>query len=153
MKKTFQIISEEVRDRAASFIAALSDFKKPVEVTVKTAVETRSLRQNRLYWRWIGAITDQTGMHRAEIHEDFKRRLLHPIIIETDPDYNEMVSAVRYFARKDKKRAEVIGKQVIKMLSTTRIDVEQMNFYMREVDGYCLSNGISLPLDRQTYES
>ena len=50
-----------------------------VQVTIEPYKESRSLAQNRLYWRWIGQIAAATGHSKREIADYYQSELLEPV--------------------------------------------------------------------------
>lgn len=46
------------------------------QVEVKKYVKDRSVQQNRLYWKWLGEISDFTGDTKDDLHDKFAAKLL-----------------------------------------------------------------------------
>lgn len=52
------------------------DLKKPWALEIKEYKPQRTAAQNRLYWKWLGELSEQTGHDTEELHEYMKRRFL-----------------------------------------------------------------------------
>ncbi len=48
---------------------------------IEPEVNTRSLSQNKLYWKFLGVIEFETGQNADDMHEYFRRKLLLPKFI------------------------------------------------------------------------
>lgn len=87
MPQTLIITNEQSRQRAVTFVAALS-LDKQWEIAIKRHRKRRTLAQNSLYHAWVAVVTDHvsgyTGYEKDEVHEYFKQRFLEPKIIEID---------------------------------------------------------------------
>src|SRR4051794_28060168 len=46
------------------------------EIVIRPFKSSRSLAQNRLYWKWLTILANETGHDSEELHEYFKRRFL-----------------------------------------------------------------------------
>lgn len=51
---------------------------------IEQEVTTRSLNQNRLYWKFLGIIEIETGQNADDMHEYFRRKLLPPKFIKVN---------------------------------------------------------------------
>ena len=114
------IRDEASRARIAERIACLP-LDKPTAVTIGPLKDTRSLRQNRLYWKWIGIIARHEGSTPATVHEVLQKALSVPIV-------------------------EQFRGQIVERWSTKEKTVAEMAEYMEAVDRWAASEcGIVLP--------
>lgn len=144
MKKTVIVRTEELRARVFHLISSIP-LDVAHEVIIKPFKESRSLRQNSLYWKWITIIAADLGDTKEDRHLDYKKRFLVPIFIRDDPDYAEMVEAVRNVWRSGMKdQARLLEKVIIKRTSTTDANTAQMAEYMRDIDMEASGLGIYL---------
>lgn len=93
-------------------------FDKPMVVIVKRARKHRSLKANRLYWKWLSCIEEETGNEREDLHEYFKERYLD-------------------------RTKEIFGEPVFG--STARLDSKAFATYMEKVRRFALELNIFLP--------
>jgi len=85
--------------------------------------DDRSLRQNALYWKWLGIIGNEIGYHKNEMHEIFLEKFA-PI----------------------KTMRNLEGKPVQKPTRTSEMKVEQMSDYMTAIDRFAAQElNINLP--------
>lgn len=49
---------------------------------IEQEVSTRTLSQNKLYWKFLGIIEMETGNNADDLHELFRRTMLRPKIIK-----------------------------------------------------------------------
>lgn len=92
-------------------------------LTVQKAKESRSLEQNKLYWKWIGIISEDLGYYPEELHEAFIDQFA-PVYTTRDLD----------------------GKPKQKRTRTSKMSVEQMGKYMDRISHFCAEHSIRLPL-------
>jgi hypothetical protein len=80
MTQALVISCEGSRQRAAEHIANLCLDDRQWDVTVERHRKTRTLSQNRLYWKWVtgiaSAVSEHTGYEPEDVHEYFKQRFL-----------------------------------------------------------------------------
>lgn len=69
----------------------------------------RTLSQNKLYWKYLGIIEDETGNNADYLHELFRRTLLPPKFIT------------------------VMGKEIKIPMSTTDLDSKEFTIYMDKI--------------------
>lgn len=105
------------------FIAELwkLDLTKAYRVTIVQWRESRSNKQNQMYWKWLGEISKQQNISSdPEIwHEIFKKYYCPEKVI------NEYVS----------------------IKSTKKLDLGEMHFYLNKIERYCMDRGylITIP--------
>ena len=138
------INSNEVKSRALYMINNL-DVEKPREVLIRDHKADRSAAQNSLMWKWITVIGNDLGETKDELHERYKGQFLVPIYERDDPEYAEMISALRDLYQRDKIATNILYKQVVKLTSTTKASVKQMTEYLGEIEGEARSLNIHLP--------
>lgn len=66
------------QDSLQSVLSSLANFtvKEKMELIVRPFKSTRSQAQNRLYWKWMKFLADETGHDKDEMHEFFKHKFL-----------------------------------------------------------------------------
>lgn len=145
MNKTIIIHTDQLRARAAEILATIP--LSPVhEIVFKEHKESRSVRQNALMWRWLTIIGNELGNTKDEQHRYYKEAFLVPIYTRDNPEYAEMVEAVkRVRSTGMAQEADALKKQIIEMTSTTDCDTKQMAEYMRDIDHHAASLDIMLP--------
>lgn len=92
-------------------------------ITVQKAKKSRSLEQNKLYWKWIAIISEELGYYPEELHEAFTDQFA-PIYTTRGLD----------------------GKPKQKRTRTSQMSVEQMSKYMDRISHFCAEHSIKLPL-------
>lgn len=92
------------------------------EVTVEKWKDSRSLRQNNLYWKWLTIIGNELGYYKDEIHELF---------IEEFAD----IYTIR----------DLDGKPKQKRYRTSKMNVQQMSRYMNRIEQFAAEYSIQLP--------
>lgn len=129
------------------FIGALSRDKQ-WEVVIRPYRRDRSKAQNRIMWKWLTIIGNDLGYGKEEMHEDFKRRFLVPIMIRDDEQFAAMWTAVSDADN------EELYQGVVKLLSTTVLNTAQFAEYLTDIERAAYELGIALPTgDDQYYEA
>ena len=128
MKKTITIKNEETRQHAIKVISEL-----PLDhiVEIKPLKKQRSLEQNAYYWKLLRVIGADTGYSPDELHTEMKRRFLLPMLIEKEPELEEMAMAHE--------------SALSRVLSTTVLSVREFSQYIQYVEELAVSLGIRLP--------
>ena len=108
------IILREQRQKDHAIRAILElDISGPLlAVEIKPHVNSRSLRQNRLYWKWIGEICEIRGWGLNVTHEALRDNFI-PVRVELGPN-----GPVEYRP------------------STTKLTTKQMSEYMEKVSAH-----------------
>jgi hypothetical protein len=97
------------------------------EVIIRKAKSKRSLQANKLYWKWLQYLADETGYTREQWHEYFKAKFIAP--------KTEMITMF------DKTVPE-------KPVTTTRESVKEFTEYLNEIELWVMDNmGYSFPQD------
>tara|TARA_R110000751_G_scaffold37511_2_gene90894 strand:+ start:1553 stop:1936 length:384 start_codon:yes stop_codon:yes gene_type:complete len=119
MSDKIYIREERHRNHAIETIKAL-DIATVYEVTIKPYKRNRSLEQNSLMWKWYSIIADDLGYTTEEIHEEFMRKLLIPITMQTPSG-------------------------MVEVYSTKKLKVKEMTAYLEGIERTATEMGISLP--------
>ena len=97
-------------------------------IEIKDDKDSRSVKQNRLYWEWINVIGNELGYTKAETHILFRDKFL---------GYNELTT---------KK-----GATIKELKSTTKLKVGEMKDYLEQIDIFVSEYGIMLPRPEDLY--
>ena len=119
MSDKIYIREERQRNHALDTIKAL-DIATVYEVTIKPYKRNRSLEQNSLMWKWYSIIADDLGYTTEEIHEEFMRKLLIPITMQTPSG-------------------------MVEVYSTKKLKVKEMTAYLEGIERTATEMGIALP--------
>ena len=119
MSDKIYIREERHRNHALDTIKAL-DIATVYEVTIKPYKRNRSLEQNSLMWKWYSIIADDLGYTTEEIHEEFMRKLLIPITMQTPSG-------------------------MVEVYSTKKLKVKEMTAYLEGIERTATEMGIALP--------
>lgn len=117
---------------------------KPLIVTITNKLEERSSAQNRLYWKWMTQFADHVGSTKEEQHVFFKRKFLISIFKRDDAEYSEMCGAITALKQNECAEYRAIAEHVIKLTSTKKCTVKQMNEYLNQIEAFCLMHGAKL---------
>ena len=152
-RRTFTIRSKKVIKNLTAFLES-----QPIEPTLEVAVyehkQDRSILQNSLLWLWITIIADEMGLTKEDVHNDLKKRLLVPIYERDEPGFAAMINAVRkVHTIGHKEEAAAMGKQIVKLTSTTGATVKQFTEYLKEIEKDMTGKGIILPRPEDRYFS
>lgn len=145
--KTRSFKIESIRDiqRITALISSNIEHA-PLEIIVRKYQKDRSALQNSYYWKILTILADDYGMLKDEVHEMYKRRYLVRIFERDDPGYSEMIDAIRRVNTEGfQQQAKVMGKQIVKLTSTTAASVSQMREYINDIIKHATSQGIGLP--------
>ncbi len=127
------IITDEAgRQEALNDIAHLELDGKQWEVSVKRHRKRRSLKQNRLYFKWCGEVAEHvveyTGYETDEIHEFFKQNFLPG------------------------RRIEIEGMEAVRF-TTTKLNTKEMSEYCNRIYRWASTElGLALPLPPEIIE-
>jgi len=97
-------------------------------IEIKDDKDSRSVKQNRLYWEWINVIGNELGYTKDETHILFRDKFL---------GYNELTT---------KK-----GATIKELKSTTKLKVGEMKDYLEQIDIFVSEYGIMLPRPEDLY--
>lgn len=145
--RSFILRSPEIQARAAEYMRSRPICQdKPVEVVFRDYAASRSAQQNALMWRWLTIIGNELGESKDAVHELYKDRYLVSIYERDNPEYAEMVQALRAVWQQGmKKEALDLRKRIVALTSTTTATVKQMSEYMNEIERDAVQLGIRLP--------
>ena len=145
MKQRIIIVSEEHRHRAMEILKSLP--LSPVhEINIKEYKRNRSLEANALYWQWLTIIGAELGEEKETLHEIYKDKYLVNIYERDNPDYAEMVQALREVWKHGmKEEAVALRRKIVALTSTTDATTAQMSEYMTSVEHDAASLAINLP--------
>lgn len=151
IRQTFNLCNQQVLSNCYSFIAEhyqQQDDSKRLTATIELMDKNkaRSLAQNRLYWQWVGYLSDKLGDTREELHTRLKWQFLRPIYLRDDRGFAEMMLSVdEYRSQASKSEFAVLAKGVSSLMSTTKASVKQMSEYMDAIDKFYYAQGYALP--------
>lgn len=117
---------------------------KPLIVTITNKQEDRSNAQNRLYWKWMTQFADYVGSTKEAQHLFFKRRFLISIFKRDDAEYSQMCASISALKQNECEEYKAIANHVIKLTSTKKCSVKQMNEYLNQIEAFCLMHGAKL---------
>lgn len=146
----FRLVNGDVAENCFKAIekAVADSLNTPNKVIVTIGVDddkARSKAQNRLYWRWLHELEQQTGQDGEWYHLDFKRRFLARIYARDDGDFAEMAQSIkRCKGVINDNLYENIAMSVIKNITTTTATVKQFAEYLTKIEYWAVANGLTL---------
>ena len=149
-KQSFRLVSPEVADNCfraiQQAVSETLDTKHKVIVTIGIDDDkTRSLAQNRIYWKWLHELETQTGQDDNWYHLHFKRLFLSAIYARDDGEYAEMAESIRQCKGLiDDEHYERISMGVIKNISTTKANTKQFAEYLNKIEVWSVANGLKV---------
>ncbi|MCK5606521.1 hypothetical protein KAR91_31755 [Candidatus Pacearchaeota archaeon] len=153
-KETFVIKTIEDTVSCTAWIKELFALHGSLEVIVSTETRTRSVLQNSLYWLWVTQISTHLGLLKDETHEMLKRRFAVSIFSRDNPDYLEMVVAVKAIRKQGMEGyAEALAREISRLTSTTDFSVDQMREYLTDIEHYAAEIGAQLSFPEDLYNS
>jgi len=97
-----------------------------VIVEMKPDVHSRSTKQNALYWKWLGVLTE-TGNTQGALHQYLAQEYLSPVA------------------------EDIQGQTVLVIKSTTTLSVKEFAEYLEHVQQFADSLGCILPKPEDLY--
>ncbi len=88
-------------ERMTRAIQAVVESGNMAHIKVQPKKETRSLAQNRLYWRWVGQIAKQTGHSKRDVADYYQSELLEPVITEFNGKATESIRSTKDLSVED----------------------------------------------------
>jgi len=141
----FRLTSDEVRDNCIkTMYLAHQDSEEVLEVVIQPEQRKRSLAQNRLYWLWMKHIADHVGDVDSGIHYDFKRRFLLKIYYRDSNSFAAMCDSIKALQDLDLQHYDMIAKEVVSLVSTTKATDKQMSEYLDDIYRFCYAQGLFL---------
>ena len=97
-----------------------------VIVEMKPDVQSRSTKQNALYWKWLGVLTE-TGNSQGALHQYLAQEFLSPVA------------------------EDIQGQTVLVIKSTTTLTVKEFAEYLSRVEEFADGLGCILPRPEDLY--
>lgn len=145
MKAKVTIISEFQRSHAIELIRQIP-LDVVHEISIQPHKKDRSASQNALYWQWLTIIGNELGESKEDVHERYKDSFLVHIYERDNPEYAEMVQALRsVWSKGMKQEAIYLRKKIVALTSTTTATVAQMSEYMNSIENHAVTLSIILP--------
>lgn len=108
--------------------------------------QKRTTALNRLMWMWLTEIGDHYGLISEEAHAYFKERYLLNIMYRDDPSFARMSDAIKNVKDNSPDDYHLIRKQVIDLVSTTKLNVDQMLEYLGKIKIFAHHEGINITI-------
>lgn len=143
------ITTPQTRQEVIEAINGLPDGKWTVKIWPWSQKKTTA--QNRLLWKWNTEIGEHFGMESEEMHLYLKEHLLLTILYRDDPGFARMADAIKKVKSTSKDDYHFMRAEVIKLVSTTKLDSKQMTEYLNKVRRFGHENGaeITIPPDKE----
>ena len=128
MKRVIERIKEKRNIIETMVVSHFSEFPEDDNaiIEIKQNLDSRSTKQNRLYWQWIKVMTE-TGYTKDEMHSILRDKFL---------GYEEVTTKTN----------------VIRVLrSTTDLKVGEFKDYLEQIDIFASEYGIVLPRPEDLY--
>jgi len=107
--------------------------------------KARSALQNGLYWHWVTRISQYQGEEKEQVHAGLKALFLMRIYERDDPlGFGEMMLSLRLAYKQDNDVGGKLHRHVVKLTSTTKATVKQMQEYLTEVERYGVKLGADM---------
>ena len=148
--QTIKLATEEDRRRAIHVLRHIDiSADAPVQLTVSAWKRSRSVDQNRLYWKWLSIMAPDLGYEStADLHDALKLKYAVPLLIESDEDYAAGVVALKAsLARADDAEALTLRRFVVRLTSTSALSVKQMTQYLEAIEVFAADIGIKLTVN------
>lgn len=145
MNETFLLIDDRsVRDVNAAIITVM-EFEQPHEVVVRDLKKSRTLKQNKLMWKWLTFLGKQWGDTKDYYHLYYKDKFLVSIYERDNPEYSQMISNIRDVYRSGMRtKAVELRNQIVKLTSTRDASTKQMAEYLTNIDHDAQEQGVVL---------
>jgi hypothetical protein len=122
------------------------------EVIIQEYSENRSMKQHRLYWKWVTEIANHMGIGKDEMHFAFKEKYAVPIYIRDDEGFATMVDAVKQVRRQGMNReADKIKHRIVELTSTTDFTVKQMMEMLNSIEQWAGEIGAEITFPEDLY--
>lgn len=141
----FRLVNDEVRDNCVkAMYLAHEDSDEVLEVILQPESRKRSLAQNRLYWEWLTQAANEWGDVKEGVHYDFKRRFLLKIYYRDSNSFAAMCDSIKALQDLDLQHYDMIAKEVVALVSTTKATDKQMSEYLDDIYRFCYTQGLLL---------
>lgn len=113
--------------------------------------QKRTTALNRLMWMWLTEIGKKYGWTKEDAHTYFKERYLLNILYREDPSFARMSDAIKNVKDDSPDDYHLIRKQVIDLVSTADLKVNQMLEYLDNIKMFAHHEGvnITIPPDKE----
>ncbi len=130
MKRIIERTKEKRHIVESMIVSHFSQFPEDEKaiIEIKQDKDSRSTKQNRLYWEWVSVISSELGYTKDETHMLLRDKFL---------GYNEVTP---------KK-----GDTIRELRSTTKLKVGEFKDYLEEIDMFVAQYGIILPRPEDLY--
>jgi len=103
-------------------------------IEIKKDTATRSVKQNKLYWMWLGVIEDETGMPRLDYFEN-----------------NKWSKGLHTRLKCDHLEKQFYEDNSVKIPSTKKLNTKEFTNYLERIDMAMAEMGIVLPHPEDLY--
>jgi hypothetical protein len=110
-----------------SFFKEFPEESKAI-IEIKQDKDSRSTKQNRLYWEWVSVFSAETGYHKDEMHMILVDKFLGSIQITTKK-----------------------GKSISTLRSTKDLKLNEFKEYLEQIDIFAAGYSIVLPRTEDLY--
>ena len=117
---------EKIEAGIKLFLTTNPDVERFV-IEIKEDKDSRSTKQNRLYWEWCGLIGESLGYNKDEVHVLLGDKFLDKIIVQGK------------------------HKTIEQIPSTTTLKVSEFKEYLEQIDMMMAEYGIMLPRPEDLY--
>lgn len=165
----FKIVDGQKEFENMADYLALTDLPENIRhvMTIQryNASDMRTVKQNRLYWKWLTLIADFLGDSKADLHFTYKKMFLVKIFERDDEVFATMVNSIRkVYSTGEKKMAEGMHDFIVDNASTTKATSKQFTEYLKDIeqfsihdhkftlphpDEYWIAMGIKQPVNNQ----
>ncbi len=119
--------SRDAADRAIKRISSIN-LDGGLEMVIQKHRPDRSLAQNRLYWKWISVIANETGNDPDALHDHFRSKFLGARLVD------------------------VLGQRRAVLPTTTKLSVKDFTMYLERIESFASTEiGITLPQPDDCY--
>ncbi|MBT8449087.1 MAG: recombination protein NinB [Gammaproteobacteria bacterium] len=120
---------------------------KPLEVVIRPYKRKRSLEQNKLYWKWLGIIAEETGNDSDSLHFKLKAEFLVSIVRASNPGryYEHKHRIAKMYERSGEHASSAaVNVHLADVLSTGDLKVKQFTDYLDRIERFAAGLGIKL---------
>lgn len=150
--QSFRLVNADIAENCFNAIhqAVADSLDTPHNVVVTIGIDddkARSNAQNRLYWKWVTAITNQTGDDQDSVHIDLKRRFLAKIYCRDFGEYADLADNMKIIKESlPTAQYENLAVNIVKQLSTTRASTTQFKEFLDMIYLWAYAKEIYLPV-------
>lgn len=149
--QSFRLVNEQVAENCFNAIhqAVADSLDTPHHVIITIGIDDdkeRSKAQNRLYWKWVTAISNKTGDDKESVHIELKRRFLAKIYCRDFGEYAELADNMKIVKENMPEHYEKLAVNIVKQLSTTRASTTQFKEFLDMIYLWAYTKEIYLPI-------